>query len=217
MHWITAAGPHRHTGSTQRFHVERLRRRIHSMLPRRHLLAALACCAPLAGHPGAPADRPRHKVSAATLHRALSERFPIRLALGPVFELQLTAPGLLLLPSRNRLGAALVAHASGPGLAPVAPGEVDVAFALRYERHDRSLRAHGLEVLDVRWPDMPAELAGILRRMLPKVAEDALGEVVLYRFAPRDLALADTMGFEPQRFTVLDDGLLVVFGPKPTR
>ena len=33
----------------------------------------------------------------------------------------------------------------------------------------------------------------------------------------RELSLADTMGFEPEEFRVVDDGLTVFFGPKQPR
>jgi len=90
---------------------------------------------------------------------------------------------------------------------------MDLVFALRYEAHDRTLRAHHPRVLEVRWPGLPAETLQAVQGVLPALARE-VGEVVLHRFSARELALADTMGFEPQDIQVLDDGLLVVFGPK---
>jgi hypothetical protein len=49
---------------------------------------------------------------------------------------------------------------------------------------------------------------------MPALAQQ-VGEVVLHRFSSRELALADTMGFAPEEIRVLDDGLLILFGPKP--
>jgi hypothetical protein len=46
---------------------------------------------------------------------------------------------------------------------------------------------------------------------------EAVGEVVLHEFSPSELALADTMGFEPETITVVDDGLVIGFGPKRRR
>ena len=40
------------------------------------------------------------------------------------------------------------------------------------------------------------------------------GDVVLHRFTERELALPDTMGFEPGTLTVLDDGVDIEFVPK---
>lgn len=182
---------------------------------RRLLLSAIACW------PGArllaqdEVPRPRRKISAGELHEALSARFPLRLALAGLAQLEVSAPRLLLLPLRNQLGASLVAEASGPALQRVPPGEVDLKFGLRYERSDRSIRAHHLEFSDLRMPGLAPEAVQALRSLLPALARDVLGEVVLHTFSQRDLALADVMGVEPARVTVVDDGVIVEFAPKP--
>lgn len=183
-------------------------------MKRRLFVTALACwpaCGALAGD---DPPRPRHRISAGQLHQALSARFPVRFGLGGLLELQVSAPRLHLLPARNRLGAGLVAQLGG---LQVPAGELDVLFALRYEAADRTLRAHGLEILALRWPGLPPATLQALQGALPTVARDAVGEFVLHRFTPRELALADTMGFEPEQVTVVDDGVLVLFGPKPAR
>lgn len=159
------------------------------------------------------AARPRHKISAATLHDALSSRFPLALDLAGLLKLQVSAPRLLLLPARNRLGATLLARVSGPQVPPTPDGEVDVLFALRYERSDQTVRARQPEIRDLRWPGLPSESLQPVRAMLSTVAGQ-MGEVVLQRLSPSELALADTMGFEPDRFEVVEDGLVIHFGPK---
>jgi hypothetical protein len=184
-------------------------------MKRRLLLTALACCGPAArvlAQDDPP--RPRHKISAAELHAALSARFPVRLGLAGLLELQVSAPRLLLLPPRNQLGASLVVQASGPALQAVPPGEMDLMFGLRYEAADRTLRADHLEVRDLRLPGAPPETLQAMRAMLPKLARDVVGDIVLHKFSPRELALADTMGFEPEQVKVVEDGLVVLFAPK---
>jgi hypothetical protein len=56
-----------------------------------------------------------------------------------------------------------------------------------------------------------------MQRLLPKLARDAVGEIVLHRFAARELALPETMGLEPDEIRVVDDGVVVLFGPKQRR
>ena len=56
-----------------------------------------------------------------------------------------------------------------------------------------------------------------MQQVLTALARDALGEIVLHRFSPRELALPDTMGFQPETLTVLEDGLEIGFGPKTKR
>lgn len=178
---------------------------------------ALACCpvADLRAEGGE--GGPRHKVRAAELHAALSTRFPMQFSLGSVLAVQVSAPRLLLLPARNKVGATLVAQLVGIPPQAVAPGEVDVVFALHYEPSDRTVRAREPEVLDLRWRGVPPETLQQLRRGLGAVMKEAAGDLVVHTLAPRDLALADTMGFEPRRMDVVDDGVVIVFGPKARR
>jgi hypothetical protein len=186
-------------------------------MDRRRILAALACCAALSVRAQQPAPRPRQKISAARLYEALESRFPVRFGVPPLIELQVGAPRLNLLPARNRLGATLVAQASGLQLRELQAGEMDVFFALRYEASDRSLRAHRAEIEDVRWPGLPAEVLRNLRALLPALTREAVGEVVLHRFSDAELAVPDVMGFEPGTLTVVEDGLLIEFAPKAQR
>lgn len=160
--------------------------------------------------------RPRHRISAGTLFEALSRRFPLRMGLPGLLDVQVSAPRLLLLPARNRIGAALLAQLGGPQLPSAQGGEMDVVFALRYEPSDRTLRAHRAEVLDVRWPGLPPEGMQALRSVLPSMARQ-LGEIVLHQLTPGDLALPETMGFEPGDIEVADDGVVIYFRPKPPR
>jgi hypothetical protein len=182
-------------------------------MQRRSFVTALLLSASCAARPQ-DAQAPRHKVSASELHASLSNRFPVRFGFGGLLVVQVSAPALLLLPQRNQLGATLVAEAGGAAVQPMPPGELDVVFSLRWEPRDQTLRAHEADVLGVRWPGMPRDAADALQRSLPGMARDALGEIVLHRFSRGELALADTMGFEPRTFTVTDDGLVIGFGPK---
>lgn len=181
---------------------------------RRLLLPVLACClaAPALAQEGEA--RPRHKISAGELHKALVARFPVRLGVAGLLQLEVDAPGLLLLPARNKLGATLQVQASGPGRQRLPAGELDLLFSLRYEAQDQSVRAHQPEVLQLRLPGLPPETLGALQALLPALAKEAVGEFVLHRLTPRELALADTMGLEPEQLTVVEDGLLVEFRAK---
>lgn len=177
---------------------------------RRQIVAALALCATACAAQQPPA-RPRHKISAGELYEALSSRFPVRRGLAGMLALEISATQLLLRPDRNQLGAALLAELRG--VRQLQAGEMDLVFSLRYEPSDQTVRARNPEILDVRWPGAPPEALRALQGMLPRVASD-LGEFVLHRFTQRELALPQTMGFEPQELTVVEDGLLVFFGPK---
>jgi hypothetical protein len=181
---------------------------------RRLMITALACW-PAASLPrGEEQTLPAYRIPAARLHEALSARFPVRAGLAGLVELQVSAPALHLVPARNRLGVGLVAELGGRQLRQKQAGEVDLVFALRYEPADQTVRAHDLEIVGVRAPGLPPETLENLQRLLPAMTREAVGEVVLHRFTARELALADTMGFEPKQITVVEDGLVISFGPK---
>ncbi|HSV79687.1 MAG TPA: DUF1439 domain-containing protein [Ramlibacter sp.] len=183
-------------------------------MDRRLLITAFACW-PLAGAAAEDeGQRPRFRISAGQLHKALSARFPVRLGLPGLLELEITAPSLHLLPRRNQLGATLQAQAGGPALRQIRHGELDVMFTPRYESADQTVRARDMEIVDLRLPGLPAETLQALRGLLPALAREVVGEVVLHRFSQRELAVADTLGFEPEQLTVAEDGLVVEFTRK---
>jgi hypothetical protein len=184
---------------------------------RRLLLTALACWPVTRGLAQQETTRPQHKISARELHDALSARFPVRFGVTGLVDLRISAPRLLLLPARNQLGAGLVLQAGGMQMQQPQSAELDVAFSMRYEPTDRTLRAYQLEVIGLRAPNLLPETTQLLQRLLPAMAREAVGEVVLHRFAARELALPETMGFEPDEIRVVDDGVLIVFGPKQRR
>ncbi|MDB5953813.1 DUF885 domain-containing protein [Ramlibacter sp.] len=157
--------------------------------------------------------RPRYKVSAAQLYEAMARRFPLRLGVAGLFELQVSAPSLLLLPARNLLGATLVTDLSGVQLPQAGRGETDLGFALRYEPGDRTLRARHPQVLDLRWPGLPAQTRQGLLALMPSLS-DGFGEVVLHQFTAGELGLPETMGFEPDEIKVQPDGIEILFRPK---
>mgnify|MGYP003577155161 CR=1 FL=1 len=185
-------------------------------MDRRSFVIALAgwAAAPLLAQDDA---RPRHKISPALLYESLSARFPLPPGIPGLAQIQVDAPGLLLLPARNKLGASLHAEASGSAVGRAPPGVLDLVFALRYESADRSIRAHEPEILGMDWPGLTVEAQQALRALLPDMARQMAAELVLHRFTARELSLPDTMGFEPSTLTVVDDGVLVGFREKRMR
>src|SRR5215208_5760160 len=147
--------------------------------------------------PSLAQSQPSYKVSAEQLQRVIDERFPTRYPAGNLFNLDVEAPRLRLLPEVNRLASEMVMHAAGPALRRSYRGSFDVDFALRYEPSDQSVRAHELRVHSFRLPDLPPQTIQLLESYGQALAEQALLEIVLHRLGPRDLALADAMGLQP--------------------
>jgi hypothetical protein len=185
-------------------------------MDRRTLLFALASWPAGRVFAQQDASRPRLKISIDTLRREIAQRFPLDLTLPGVAQLRIANPVLTLLPASQQVASTFALQLTGPQLSPQA-GEADVAFRLRYEASDRTVRAHRIELLDVRWPDLAPDVAQLVRGVLPQLVRDSIGDVVLYRFADRELALAATMGFQPDELLVLGDGVLVTFSPRSSR
>jgi hypothetical protein len=122
-----------------------------------------------------------------------------------------------MLPQLDRVAADMVVVAGGPALARSVSGEFAIDFALRYERRDQTVRAHRLRVRSLRVPGLPQPYPELLDGFAQALADEALGEVVLHRLGPQDLALADVMGLEPDTITVTAQGLAIGFAPKPAR
>jgi hypothetical protein len=160
---------------------------------------------------------PRYRISRAQLQRVLAERFPRRYAVAGLVELEMQEPQLQLLPQQNRIASELAIDPAGPALARGYTGFIDLDFALRYEASDRTLRAWQIRVQSVRLPGLAPDAAALIDAYVRTAAQRALLEVVVHRMRAADLALADTMGFEPGNITVEADGLAIEFVPRASR
>ena len=158
--------------------------------------------------------QPSYKVSAEQLQCVIAERFPTRYPVGNLFDLDVEAPRLRLLPELNRLASEMVMRAAGPALRHVYRGSFEVDFALRYESSDQSIRAHELRAHSFRLPGLPPQTLRLLDAYGQALAEQALLEVVVHRLHPRDLALPDAMGLQPADITVTPEGLVIGFAAK---
>jgi hypothetical protein len=187
------------------------------MKRRAFLLTGSALAIGVAAAAASPSSfaQPRYTVSAGQLQRLVGERFPLRFPVADLFDLDLQAPRLRLMPALNRIAAEMTMRAAGPALRRSYDGSFDVDFALRYEPSDQSIRAHRLRAHSFRLPGVAPEMLMLLESQAQVLAERSLLEVVLHRLQPRELALADTMGLQPGEITVSDEGLVIGFVPKP--
>lgn len=183
-------------------------------MQRRFFLTAVPCLTlggvTRAALPGAQA-LPGYTVSAGQLQQVVAQRFPLRYPVAGLFDLDLQAPHLRLLPEQNRLSAEMTVEATGPALRHRHSGTFEVDFALRYEASDRTLRAHQLRFRHLHFPDLQPAVSELLNIYGPALAEQSLLEVVLHQLRPQDLALADGLGLQPGNITVTEQGLVIGF------
>lgn len=155
-----------------------------------------------------------YTVSLPELLARLSERFPRRFPLAGLATLELQPPGLALRPEINRLRARVPAVLSGPAVGTPRQGMLEVEFGLRYEPQDHTLRAHDIALQSLQSLEIdglePAATA-LLQAWAPRLARRALGEVVLHRLEPKDIALLDGLGLQPGPITVTEQGLAMAF------
>lgn len=171
----------------------------------------------LASAPRAVQAQPRYVISAERLQQAVDQRFPLRTGVAGMLQLTVQPPLLRLLPDADRVGCEMVVLASGPVLEAPSSGEFDLDFALRYEPGDRSIRAHRLRVRSLRISGLDVPFAQLLDTLREPLAQRSFGELVLHRLSEQDLALALTMGFEPDTIGVTSQGLVIRFAPTQRR
>ena len=180
----------------------------------RRLLIALPGCWAATRLLAQESDQAHRKISADELRKSLVARFPLHFAVPGLFDVRVDADRLILLPTRQRLGAALVARVTDLATGRIVPGDMDLTFAVRYEATDQTLRAHRLEVLALHSPALAPDAAPVLQALLDGVARNAVDEVVLHRFSPRELQFTDVLGLEPEKITIESDGVEIWFKTK---
>lgn len=190
----------------------RMKRRVLVTLVMGLALGGSACSA----FPGGR-GQPNYKVSIEQLEQAVARRFPLRYPVAGLFDLNVQAPRLRLLPELNRLGTDMVVEAAGPALRRAYSGVLDLDFALRYEASDQTVRAYQLRINSLRFSGLPQGASEIVSAYGPALAEQSLREVVVHQLRPQDLALADTMGLQPDSIRVTAQGLVIGFVAKPPR
>ena len=112
------------------------------------------------------------------------------------------------------LRAQLAVQVSGPLLRRSVDGTLALDFALRYEPSDRTLRAHQIKVNQLSIDGLSPALSDMLGTYSTALAEQAMGQVVLYQLQDQDLALVDALAMEPGAITVTAQGLTVALVQK---
>ena len=181
---------------------------------RRLLIAALACTAVLRIHAQTAQPGPHLRISLRELRNTVAAQFPVRADLG-LLEVQVDVAGLAPLPARQRVGVTFSARVTDPSSGNVYAGEAELVFAMRYERADQTLRAYDIEVAALRMPGVPPDALETWEALLTSFSRDAIDGVILHRLSRSELALPDSLGLEPGKITVEDEGLELSFVPKP--
>ena len=148
-------------------------------------------------------------VSQQKMQEMLGKRFPRDFPVAGLLHLSLSAPKLTMLPERNMVNAVIPAELSGKVLKEKYSGLLNVDFSLRYEPTDRTLRAYQIKVNSLSMDGLAPALSDMLATYSTALAEQAMGQVVLYQLQDKELALVEAMAMEPGTITVTPQGLTV--------
>lgn len=184
------------------------------MLRRRFLLSSLVSTT-LLSTACSGKSMPRHViVSAEKLQQAVAQRFPRPYPVAGLLQLQLQAPQLQLLPQVDLIKAQFVANLSGPVLKQGYDGRMEADFGLRYEPSDRTVRAQRVKVHSLALDGLPPALTEMLNTYGSSIAEQALGDMVLYQMQGKDTALMDSLDLQPGVMRVTTQGLEIALDRK---
>lgn len=167
------------------------------------LAGALAACA-------GPWGGPRQiTVSRQRLQDGVARAFPVQRSVAGLAELALQAPTISLLPERNRLGAALDWVLTEPLTGQRLAGRLALDFGLRYDAEQGAIRMVDVQVRQLDVDRLgPAQRAWVAR-LAPPLLGQLLGDQVLYRVPPEQLAQARQHGLQVRALQVLPDALRI--------
>lgn len=179
---------------------------------RRLLLSSTFCIATwLTGCSFAPSS---YTLTQQDLQTIAAQSFPRQYPLLGLVSMEVNTPTLQLKPETNRINATLTAELTGKVLPHRYNGGLDLDFALRYEPKDHTLRATQVHVNSLLMTGLPEPLSIMLNAYAPRVAEQAMDDVVLHTLRAEDLAKLDKADRLPATFVVTKDGLRIDFAAK---
>ena len=100
------------------------------------------------------------------------------------------------------------------GLMPAMKGNVDLAYGLRYEPSDHSVRMTNVEVKSVDLKDEKGQGNSRANNALAMVGEQMFQDYTLYKFTASDLEKASKYQYTPTTITVKRNGVDVLLVPR---
>jgi hypothetical protein len=185
--------------------------------------AALAACLGLAGvwlAGCAALLGPRTvEIPEARLQQLVARQFPLRSRVLELFDINVAAPRLSLLPEANRVGTEFDLAIGDRLLKTPYQGTLALSYGLRYEGSDHTVRLADLRIerAELREAGTLPGIARQLDRIGAAVAEKLLGDPVVYTLTAKDLEAVPGRGYVPSDIRVTRSGLTVTLIPEPAR
>ncbi len=172
----------------------------------------LAGCAALLG--------PRTvEIPEARLQQLLARQFPLRSRVLELFDINVAAPRLTLLPDANRVATEFDLAIGDRLLKTPYQGALALSYGLRYEGSDHTVRLADLRIerAELREAGVLPGAARSLDRIGSVVAEKLLGDPVVYTLTAKDLETVQGRGYLPSDIRVTPRGLTITLIPEPAR
>ncbi|WP_075111714.1 DUF1439 domain-containing protein [Noviherbaspirillum massiliense] len=169
------------------------------------LALMLSACASLLG--------PRNvDIPLSRLQEAVARKFPFDYRYLELFDMHLANPQVSLQPDSNRILTSMDAAVTPPFLKQKWQGNFAISGQLKFDpaRNALVLAQPRMERFALDGVDSP--YANRIARAASELAEQLIGEVPLYTFAPDDLRYGGTR-FSLSKITTKRDGLVVTFEP----
>ncbi len=154
-------------------------------------------------------------IDGSKLQQKLDTRFPVNKRLLGMFDVTVSNPHLSFDPAANKLGTRLtLATPAMFGLMPAMKGNVDLAYGLRYEPSDHSVRMTQVEVKSVDLKDDKGQGNSRANNALAMLGEQMFQDYTLYKFTAADLEKASKYKYTPTTITVKRNGVDVLLVPR---
>ena len=156
-------------------------------------------------------------LSRQRLNELLARQFPYTREFSGLAELTLTSPRLSLMPASNRLATALDLAFTERITGQRYNGALDLDYGLRFDAREGAIRMADARVNRLDIDRLPREQQRLVSLIAPRLLEQLLADLVIYRFAPEQLALAHNLGLGVGALRVLPEGLQIELLPQGLR
>ena len=153
----------------------------------------------------------------ARLDELLARRFPVTRSLAGLADLTLHSPRLSLLPAANRVATALDLVLTERLAGGRYTGALDLDYGLRFDAGEGVLRMADVRVNRLALDQLPRAQQQLVSKYAPRLAEQLLADLVIYRLPGEQLALARNLGLAVGALPVLPEGLRIELTPPRLR
>lgn len=155
-----------------------------------------------------------YSIGQAQLAELVAKRFPHTRSFSGLAELQLRSPRLRLIPEQNRLGTLIDVVVTENLTGSRSQGSIDLDYGLRFDAQRGAVVMSDARVNRVDFDRIPPLYRQPFAQNAPRVAEQLLANLELYRIPPEQLELARGIGFVVNALRVTPEGLKVELAPR---